>query len=158
MDRLQIARDPKTLRVVSELHTLCFGDDSFQIYTTRPKEFGDIYALIFNTELIGYTIYGQVWLPTYPYAYISSIGVHPQSQQHGWGLKMLNAILTDLRTRPDCPAVYADIRQSNIASQGLFKKAGFSIHHESDEYYNDEIGIRVMKTLQPMVVQMWKDV
>ena len=154
MDSLQIVRHPKTLRAVSKLHTLCFEDDYFQIYATRPKDFGDIYTLTLNRTLLGYTIYGQIWEPHSSCAYISSIGVHPEHQKHGWGLKMLNAILTDLSSRPNCPAVYADIRQSNIVSQRLFKKAGFSMHRESDEFYNDEIGIRVIKTLQPMEVQM----
>ena len=158
MDRLKIVRDPKTLRAVSKLHTLCFRDDHFQIYAAHPQIFGYIYTLTLNKTLLGYTIYGQVWLPDSSDAYISSIAIHPQHRKLGWGLKMLNAILTDLSTRPDCPAVYADIRQSNIASQRLFKKSGFSIHRESDQFYNHEIGIRVMKTLQPMEAQIWKDV
>lgn len=117
MDRLKIVRDPKTLRAISELHTLCFRDDHFQIYAAHPQIFGNIYTLTLNKTLLGYTIYGQVWLPDSSDAYISSIAIHPQHRKHGWGLKMLNAILTDLSgIRPDCPAVYADIRQSNIAS------------------------------------------
>lgn len=158
MDKLKLVRDPKILKAVYKLHTLCFDDDYFQILSTRPKEFGDIYALTLDRTLLGYAIYGQIWLPQSPYGYISSIGVHPHHQQKGWGLKILNAILTDLSTRPNCPEVYADIRQSNVASQQLFKKAGFYIHRESDQFYNDEIGIRVMKTLQPMEAQIWKDV
>lgn len=159
MDRLKIVRDPKTLRAVSKLHTLCFGENYFEIYASRPQDFGDIYALEINRTLLGYTIYGQIWLPQSPYGYISSIAIHPHHRKLGWGLKMLNAILTDLSgIRRDCPAVYADIRQSNITSQQLFKKAGFSIHRESDEFYNHEIGIRVMKTLQPMEAQIWKNV
>ena len=148
MDRLKIVRDPKTLRAVSELHTLCFGNDYFQIYAARPQDFGNIYTLTLNRTLLGYTIYGQIWLPQTTKAYITSIAIHPQHRKLGWGLKMLNAILTDLSgIRPDCPAVYADIRQSNVASQRLFKKAGFYIHRESDEFYNHEIGIRVIKKL-----------
>lgn len=147
MDRLKIVRDPKTLRAVFKLHTLCFEDDYFKTYATRPQDFGDIYILTLNTELLGYTIYGQIWLPHSSVAYISSIAIHPQHRKHGWGLKMLTAILTDLSARPDCPVVYADIRQHNIASQRLFKKAGFYIHRESDEFYNHEIGIRVIKKL-----------
>ena len=101
-----------------------------------------------NDDIVGYAIYGQVWLPELPEAYISRIGVHPDYRQLGYGLKILEAILSDLSNRPECLAVYGDIRQSNIASQKLFRKAGFHVHCEWDGLYMDEIGIRVTKTLQ----------
>ena len=73
--------------------------------------------------------------------------MHPNYRQHGWGLKMLNNILSDLRTCAGCSTVYADIRHSNIASQQLFRKAGFQVYCELDGFYHDEIGIRVLKKL-----------
>ena len=132
---------------VSELDALCFDDGDFERLSEATETFGDIYALWKNEDMVGYVIYGQVWLPELPDAYISRIGVRPDYQQLGWGLKMLNNILSDLRTCAGCSTVYADIRQSNIASQKLFRKAGFQFYREMDGFYPDEVGIRVMKKL-----------
>ena len=152
MNRLQPVRDTKSIATVAQLHAICFGDNHFERYVEKPDDYGDIYALWGNDRLIGYAVYGQVWVPKVNYAYISSIAVHPDNQQQGWGLSMLNDILDDLRTHPECHAVHADIRQSNIASQRLFEKAGFSLYCEHDIPYPDEIGLRVMKSLKPMEV------
>ena len=73
--------------------------------------------------------------------------MHPDYRQLGYGLKILEAILSDLSNRPECLAVYGDIRKSNIASQKLFRNAGFHVYCEWDGLYTDEIAIRVMKTL-----------
>ena len=133
MDRLKIVRDPKTLRAISKLHTLCFGDNYFHLYATRPKEFGDIYILTLNRDTPRVHHLRTDMVATLLLSPISQVlAIHPHSiRKLGWGLKMLNAILTDLFTRPDCHTVYADIRQSNVASQQLFKKAGFYIYRES---------------------------
>ena len=140
------------LEKIAELAKLCFDFSNFQNdfenIVKNPDDFGDIYALSENKTLIGYAVYGQVWLPITHEAYITQIGVYPHYRQQGWGLKMLKVILKELRTHQDCSAVHADIRQSNIASQRLFKKAGFHTYCERDEPYGDEIGIRVMKTLR----------
>ena len=132
---------------VSELDALCFNDGEFEKLSEATEIFGDIYALWRNADMVGYVIYGQVWLPEISAAYISRIGVHPDYRQNGWGLRILNNILSDLRTCAECSTVYADIRQSNIASQQLFRKAGFYVYCEWDGFYPDEIGIRVMKKL-----------
>ena len=129
---------------VSELDAICFDDkrrlkDSPQIAT---EIFGDIYALwrLMDPPIVGYAIYGQVWkLPELPDAYISRIGVHPDYRQLGYGLKILEAILSDLSNRPECLAVYGDIRKSNIASQKLFRNAGFQVYCEWDGLYTDEV-------------------
>ena len=65
---------------VAGLDAICFNDkatmkDSPQIATDI---YGDIYALKVNDDIVGYAIYGQVWLPELPDAYISRIGVSPR--------------------------------------------------------------------------------
>ena len=142
-------RNCKMFERVSRLDALCFGDGdgNFEQLSEATEIYGDIYALKVNDDITGYAIYGQVWLPELPDAYISRIGVYPDYRQLGYGLKILEAILSDLSNRPECSAVYGDIRQSNIASQRLFRNAGFHVHCEWDGLYTDEIAIRVMKTL-----------
>ena len=139
--------DRKMFQRVSELDALCFNDADFEKLSEATETFGDIYALWRNEDMLGYAIYGQVWLPEVSAAYISRIGVRPDYRQSGWGLRMLNNILSDLRSCAGCSTVYADIRQSNIASQQLFRKAGFYVYCEWDGFYPDEVGIRVMKKL-----------
>ena len=149
MERLQIIRDTQTFEAVSVLDELCFGDNGFQYVEKYPHHFGDIYAYRDTDTLIGYAIFGQVWLPKCSDVYISRIGVHPDHRQNGCGLKILNAVLAEI---PTYLIVCADIRQSNIASQCLFRKAGFCVQCELDGTYPDEIGIRVIKTPKPMEV------
>ena len=100
------------LDAVKALDILCFGQgDGFDRLAQRPHDFGDIHVLQDNGRLIGYAVYGQLWLPVVPDAYISRIGVHPQHRQNGWGLKILNAVLSDIASRPQPSAIWADIRQ-----------------------------------------------
>ena len=136
-----------SLAEVKKLDTRCFGDDAFERIAKRPHDFGEIHAMRNNGRLIGYAIYGQLWLPEFPDAYISRIGVHPQHRQNGWGLKILNAILSDIANRPQNSVIWADIRKSNTASQRLFHKSGYSPYCELDGVYNDEMAIRVRKSV-----------
>ena len=147
MEKFEKVHDRKTLEKIAELDAICFDYSDFERLSEATEIYGDIYALWRNDDITGYAIYGQVWLPTLPDAYISRIGVHPDYRQQGYGLKILEAILSDLSNHR-CSAVYGDIRQSNIASQKLFRKAGFHVHCELDGIYMDEIGIRVTKTLK----------
>ena len=134
---------------IAELDTLCFNhEEGFERLTADSTIYGDIYALKINGSVGGYAIYGQVWLPEQTEAYISRIGVYPHHRHQGYGLKILEAILSDLSNRPECTAVYGDIRKSNIASQKLFRKTGFHVYCEWDGLYTDEVAIRVMKTLK----------
>ena len=135
------------LDAVKALDKLCFDDDAFDRLAKRPHDFGDIHVLQDNGRLIGYAVYGQLWLPVVPDAYISRIGVHPQHRQNGWGLKILNAVLSDIASRPQPSAIWADIRKSNTASQRLFHKSGYSPYCELDGVYNDEMAIRVRKSV-----------
>ncbi len=147
-EKVDRTHERDTFEKIAGLDAICFDDrDSERLSEVSPEMFGDIYALWRNDDMLGYAIYGQVWLPELPDAYISRIGVQPDSRQLGYGLKILEAILSDLNTRPECSAVYGDIRQSNIASQRLFRKAGFHVHCEYDGLYTDEVAIRVMKKL-----------
>ena len=151
MEKFEKVHDRKMFEKIARLDARCFDkvdvEENFDRLVTRPEDYGDIYSLTVKGTIIGYAIYGQVWLPRYSHAYISRIGVHPHYRQRGYGLKILEAILSDLSNRPECLAVYGDIRQSNIASQKLFRNAGFHVYCEWDGIYTDEIAIRVMKTL-----------
>ena len=146
-EKVDRSHERDTFEKIAGLDAICFDDRDSERLSEATEIYGDIYALWRNEDMVGYAIYGQVWLPTLPDAYISRIGVHPDYRQLGYGLKILEAILSDLSNRPECLAVYGDIRKSNIASQKLFRKAGFHVYCEWDGLYTDEIAIRVMKTL-----------
>ena len=132
---------------IRELDALCFGYNDFERIAKRPHDFGDIHVFQNNGRLIGYAIYGQLWLPEFPDAYISRIGVHPKERQKGCGSGILNAILSDIASRPQYSVIWADIRHSNTASQRLFYKSGFYPYREFDGVYRDEMAIRVMKSI-----------
>ena len=103
-----------TFEKVAALDAICFNQEAgYEGLTADTIIYGDIYGLWENDRIIGYAIYGQVWLPELSDAYIARIGVHPHHRQHGYGLKILNAIISDLssRSQPKCPTVYADIRK-----------------------------------------------
>ena len=149
-EKVDRCHERDTFEKVAGLDAICFNDKAYERLTADTHICGDIYALKVDGSAVGYAIYGQVWLPRLPDAFISRIGVHPDYRQHGYGLKILEAILSDLSNRPQCSAVYGDIRQSNIASQQLFRKAGFHVYYVYCEWNGlsiDEIAIRVMKTL-----------
>lgn len=138
-----------TFDAVADLDTRCFVGLDSERMTPTTKIYGDIYTLSEKGQMVGYAVYGQVWLPDYDEGYITRIGVDPAHRKLGYGLKMLETITADLaaRTTPKCQYIFADIRKSNIASQNLFRKAGFEIYGEFDSPYPDETGIRVMKAL-----------
>ena len=138
-----------TFAKVAELDALCFVGEDYERLTPANKIYGDIYALKIYEFIVGYAIYGQIWLPKNPDAYITRIGVHPHHREHGWGHIMLENIVSDLNSRaaPKCSVVYGDIRKSNIASQNHFRKAGFRVYYESDDVFDDEIALRVRKSV-----------
>ena len=148
-EKVDRSHERDTFEKVAGLDAICFDDRDSERLSEATEIFGDIYALWRNDDMVGYAIYGQVWEPPeLPDAYISRIGIQPDYRQLGWGLKILNNILSDLRTCAECSTVYGDIRKSNIASQKLFRNAGFHVYCEWDGLYTDEIAIRVMKTLK----------
>ena len=86
---------------IAELDTLCFNhEEGFERLTADSTIYGDIYALKINGSVGGYAIYGQVWLLEQTEAYISRIGVYPHHRHQGYGLKILEAILSDLSRYP----------------------------------------------------------
>lgn len=136
-----------TLNAIAELDVLCFDYNDFQRMLQSTETYGDMYTLTDNGALIGYAIYGQLWLPKFTDAYISRIGVHPKHRQKSWGQRILNIILSDIASRRQHSVIWTDIRQSNIASQQLFHKAGFYPYCEFDGHFNGKIAIRVMRSV-----------
>ena len=70
-----------TFEKIAGLDAICFNDKAYERLTADTHIYGDIYALKVNGSAVGYAIYGQVWLPELPDAYISRIGVHPDYRQ-----------------------------------------------------------------------------
>ena len=139
---------------IAELDAICFDYNDFEAIQGAPETWGHIYALTVDEVITGYTVYGQTWINEgNPDAYILRIGIHPNYRRQGWAVEILKAIVSDLsaRTDPECSAVYADIRKSNIVSQQLFKKAGFQVYCERDGIYpDDETSVCVRKILSPI--------
>ncbi len=105
-EKVDRCHERDTFEKVAGLDAICFNDKAYERLTADTHIYGDIYALKVDGSAVGYAIYGQVWLPRLPDAFISRIGVHPDYRQRGYGLRILNAILADLSNRPECPLEY----------------------------------------------------
>ena len=107
-EKVDRSHERDTFEKIAGLDAICFNDKAYERLTADTHIYGDIYALKVNGSAVGYAIYGQVWLPELPDAYISRIGVHPDYRQLGYGLKILEAILSDLSNRPRMFLLYTE--------------------------------------------------
>ena len=116
--------------------------------SASEKIYGEVYAYCDVLDrVIGYIVYGQVWIPKDDNAYISRIGVLPAYRRSGHAAQMLHLAEADLRARGDCPSIHADIRADNAASRGLFEKAGYTPIWEDDTLFDGCKAIRYAKPL-----------
>ena len=67
---------------------------------------------------------------------ILKIAVHPEERGKGTALKFLNRCLLDLCENRVVSATL-EVRQSNTAGIGLYKKTGFFIEAQIPNYYSD---------------------
>lgn len=66
--------------------------------------------------------------------HILNIGVHPQYQRQGWGMKLLEWALKEAKNKKMGMA-YLEVRRSNQRAIALYEKAGFSQIGERKDYY-----------------------
>lgn len=133
--------------VCFDIDKICFYEKCYEHLAKAEKIYGEVYAYrdVLN-RVIGYIVYGQVWLPEDNNAYISRIGVLPPYRCRGHASTMLHLIESELRARR-CPAIHADIREDNTASKSLFEKAGYTPIWEDNEMFDEFKAIRFEKSL-----------
>ena len=134
--------------VCFKIDAICFSEECYQHLSAAEKIYGEVYAYRDTLDrVIGYIVYGQVWIPDDNNAYISRIGVLPAYRRSGHAARMLHLAEADLRARGDCPSIHADIRADNAASRGLFESAGYSPIWEDDALFDEYKAIRYAKPL-----------
>lgn len=79
--------------------------------------------------------YGGLWVILED-AHITTVAVHPAHQRQGYGERILNVLLDESIERGAC-WVTLEVRESNVAAQGLYKKYGFSTVNTRRGYYSD---------------------
>ena len=69
-------------------------------------------------------------------ASITNIAVEPNYRKHGIGYKLLDSLI-NLCNDLNCTLINLEVRASNYAAQGLYKKSGFTVDGLRKGYYED---------------------
>lgn len=149
---IQPARLPD-LFAVHALERACFGRDAWglvdivfallssgvRLKAVTPTKLGQG-----GGRLVGF-IYGDP-RPSQGFAWISTIGVHPDFQRRGLGAALLTAAEAQLTT----PILKLTVRQSNLGAIALYEKFGYRPVSTWDNYYaSGEAGIVMEKLHRP---------
>ena len=62
-EKVDRSHERDTFEKIAGLDAICFDDRDSERLSEATEIFGDIYALWRNEDMVGYAIYGQVWLP-----------------------------------------------------------------------------------------------
>ncbi len=68
--------------------------------------------------------------------HVLKIAVHPEQRRKGTAYDFLNDCLADVHVKQAASATL-EVRQSNRAAIGLYKKTGFAIEAQIPNYYSD---------------------
>lgn len=79
--------------------------------------------------------YGGLWVILED-AHITTVAVHPAHRRQRYGERMLIRLMDEAIERGAC-WVTLEVRESNVAAQGLYKKYGFTIVNTRRGYYSD---------------------
>lgn len=84
--------------------------------------------------------------PSQGFAWISTVGVHPDFQRRGIGAALLTAAEAQLTT----PVIKLTVRQSNAPAIALYEKFGYRAVSVWEQYYaSGEAGIVMQKDHRP---------
>ena len=105
------------------------------------------YAYYFTADAGGKTVgYGGIWC-VYETAELIRIAVEPSARGCGTAGRIMEHIL-DFAAGKGCEKMMLEVRESNEAARGLYKKYGFSeISVRKDYYDGDENAIIMQKEL-----------
>lgn len=82
-------------------------------------------------------------------AHINNLAVRPEFRGRGLGIQLLAAVVAEAE-RLGAGSIGLEVRQSNVAAQRLYKKAGFREHGIRKSYYTQPVedALLLIKTLQ----------
>lgn len=111
-----------------------FKKDDF-VYEINDNPFSFIYGLFLDNKLIGYIDY---WI-TFESSTISKIAVLKEYQNNGYGTKLLEFIINNLKIEnSEVHFITLEVRVSNIIAINLYKKFNFEIVNVKKNYYENK--------------------
>jgi [ribosomal protein S18]-alanine N-acetyltransferase len=133
-------RDWSGVRV---LEKVCFGPDAWGRLDLLFALLGPSslrLKVVAGTRLVGFAM-GEPH-PEEGYAWIATLGIHPDFQRQGLGARLLGAVEAGLGP----PLLKLTVRQSNLPAIKLYEKAGYRPVHTWENYYaGGEAGIVMEK-------------
>lgn len=134
------------LFTVHALERACFGRDAWGLVDLVFALAAPLVRLkaVSGGRLVGFIV-GDPH-PAQGYAWISTVGVHPDFQRRGIGAALLTAAEAQLTT----PRIKLTVRQSNLGAIALYEKFGYVPVSTWEHYYaGGETGIVMEKERHP---------
>ncbi|MBQ8010123.1 MAG: ribosomal protein S18-alanine N-acetyltransferase [Oscillospiraceae bacterium] len=129
------AEDTALLEQITELERLCIPNPwSFEMFQLEAGRTGGIVlaALDENGDVSGFLTAQRVA----DTADINNVAVHPDKRRHSIGSALLAAFL---ELTQDCTQIFLEVRASNEAAIGLYKKHGFLAVGMRKRYYTNPV-------------------
>jgi ribosomal protein S18 acetylase RimI-like enzyme len=117
---------------VWRLEQACFGPDAWGLIEIFFGLVGRNVRLkaVSGERLVGFVMGDP--RPSQGYAWIATLGVHPDFQRQGAGSRLLEAAETALKT----PRIKLTVRRSNAGAIALYEKFGYQTTAVWDHYYS----------------------
>jgi ribosomal-protein-alanine N-acetyltransferase len=88
-----------------------------------------------RVAVVGFVVADVVRRDGRPWGHVKDLAVHPDRRGRGVGSQLLGATLQVLAARTDRVAL--EVRASNEAAQGLYRRFGFEVRRRDPGYYRD---------------------
>ena len=132
MIRLATEQDLDALLAIEDVcFTSKWTKDMFK-YEISENEFGKLYVLEDNDELVGYI---DFWL-TFDCCQLANIAIKPDRQGHGYSKQLMDVMFQDAN-ESECETCMLEVRPSNDKARGLYQSYGFIEINIRKGYYND---------------------
>jgi len=118
-------------RLEQKCHTLSWNANAYTTELTNPNA----YYAVAKTADGTLAAYGGIWVVV-DEIHVTTIGTEPELRGRGVGEKILLALMAE-GIRMGATRGTLEVRESNTAAQGLYKKYGFQEAAKRRQYYSD---------------------
>lgn len=127
--------EEKDLNAVLVLEKLLYKDpwnENNYASELEQNDYAYMYVLEHDGVILGYAGF---WL-SYEYATITKVSINPAVQKKGLGYYLFNSIMK-IALDKGATSFSLEVRESNIAAQGLYLKSGYEKKGKRKGYYSD---------------------
>jgi ribosomal-protein-alanine N-acetyltransferase len=78
--------------------------------------------------------------------HINNVAVRSEFRRHGVAMKLLQAVLTEGQ-RSGARLAFLEVREGNVAAQGLYGRCGFEVTGRRRRYYNQPVEDALLMSL-----------